>query len=187
MHLCFRDSQIGIKEWKIPRQITERFSCISSFEAAHIMEMVFSTMRIIEEEDFVSRCFGNTHPFRLFRSALRILSVQDSRYHFSTRRTSFDLYRQYLFVIGRRNWNSKEDVQAPKRRLSALLCVTPGRSETLSTLSFIPCSISDFALLIYRSAHWFSNAVHLLQSIYRYINISCRVAACAGTASLVSS
>jgi hypothetical protein len=52
------DSQIGIKEWKIPRQITERFSCISSFEAAHIMEMVFSTMRIIEEEHFVSRCFG---------------------------------------------------------------------------------------------------------------------------------
>jgi hypothetical protein len=58
LRLYFQDSQIGIKEWKIPRQITERFSCISSFEAAHIIEMVFSTMRIIEEEHFVSRCFG---------------------------------------------------------------------------------------------------------------------------------
>lgn len=76
---------------------------------------------------------GNTHLFCSFRSTLRILSLKGSRYRFSTRRISFDLYRQYLFVIGRRNSNSTEDVQAPKRRLGALLCVTPGKSETLST------------------------------------------------------
>lgn len=29
-----------------------------AFEAAHIMEMVFSTMCIIEEEDFASHYFG---------------------------------------------------------------------------------------------------------------------------------
>lgn len=106
---------------------------------------------------------GNTHPFHSFRSTLRILSLQDFRYCFSTRRISFDLYRQYLFVIGRRNWNSKEDAQTPKRRLRALLCVTPGRSKTLSTLSLIPCSISDLALLTCISQRTLvSNAVHLL-------------------------